>query len=271
MTNQVEEHDDTLPGEGLDYSRMPGHWLLAQMGKRVLRPGGWELTEEMLTRLDIQSSDEVVEFAPGLGLTARAALERYPASYTAIERDENAARQTRRYLAGSNQQCLVGRAEETGLPDGCESVVFCEAMLSMQTPGHKEAIAAEAARLLKPGGRYAIPELCLLPDDVVESKKSDISQALSESIHVGARPLTPTEWTELLERQGFAVSPPLTAPMHLLEPGRFIRDEGLRRSLLFVWRLGTRPAARKRIMAMRRVFRAHREHIGGITLVGVKQ
>lgn len=30
-----------LPGEGLDASKMPGHWLLARLGKRVLRPAAW--------------------------------------------------------------------------------------------------------------------------------------------------------------------------------------------------------------------------------------
>ena len=49
--------------------KMPGHWLLAKLGKRVLRPGGLELTRVMLKRLDIQSCDAVVEFAPGLGVT----------------------------------------------------------------------------------------------------------------------------------------------------------------------------------------------------------
>ncbi len=86
MDTTSENHDERLPGEGLDHSRMPGHWLLAQMGKRVLRPGGLELTHEMLARLDIGDSDDVVEFAPGLGLTARAALERNPASYIGVER-----------------------------------------------------------------------------------------------------------------------------------------------------------------------------------------
>ncbi|MFP4173650.1 MAG: SAM-dependent methyltransferase, partial [Candidatus Hydrogenedentota bacterium] len=33
--------------------RMPGHWVLAQMGKRVLRPGGMELTRAMLEALAI--------------------------------------------------------------------------------------------------------------------------------------------------------------------------------------------------------------------------
>ena len=59
--------------------------------------------------------------------------------------------------------------------------------------------------------------------------------------------------------------------MHLLEPGRFVRDEGPARGLRFVWRLMTRPAARRRILAMRAVFRTYAEHIGGITLVGVKR
>ena len=118
MDTTSENHEEILPGEGLDHSRMPGHWLLAQMGKRVLRPGGLELTQKMLAHLDIETSDDVVEFAPGLGLTARAALERSPASYIGVERDENAARQVRRFLNGPDRQCLVGRAEATGLPDG---------------------------------------------------------------------------------------------------------------------------------------------------------
>ena len=67
------DHDEMLVfgeanlGRGLDYNRMPGYWLLAQMGKRVLRPGGLELTRQMLEALDIQSTDHVIEFAPGSG------------------------------------------------------------------------------------------------------------------------------------------------------------------------------------------------------------
>ena len=30
----------SLPGEGLKTEKMPGHWVLARLGKRVLRPGG---------------------------------------------------------------------------------------------------------------------------------------------------------------------------------------------------------------------------------------
>ena len=63
-----------LPGSDLDVARMPGHWLLARLGKRVLRPGGIGLTEKLLRSLSIGPNDDVVEFAPGLGVTARLIL-----------------------------------------------------------------------------------------------------------------------------------------------------------------------------------------------------
>ena len=64
-----------MPGEELKTEKMPGHWLLARLGKRVLRPGGRQLTNRMIEALNIRPSDEVIEFAPGLGATARLTLK----------------------------------------------------------------------------------------------------------------------------------------------------------------------------------------------------
>ncbi len=258
------------PGGDLQYSRMPGHWLLARMGKRVLRPGGIELTRQMLDALDIGASDEVVEFAPGLGVTARATLGREPRSYIGIERDEAAAKHVRGYLNGESRQCLVGHAEETGLPDGSASVIYGEAMLTMQTAAQKASIVEEAARVLRAGGRYGIHELSLKPDDLAESTKAEIQQALSDAIHVGARPLTASEWRELLAAQGFVVKTQVAAPMHLLEPRRLIRDEGLPRALRFIWNVARTPAARQRIRAMHGIFRRYADHLAATAIVAVK-
>src|SRR4051794_26597211 len=57
---------ETMPGETLKTDKMPGHWLLARLGKRVLRPGGRQLTHRMIEALNIGPSDAVIEFAPGL-------------------------------------------------------------------------------------------------------------------------------------------------------------------------------------------------------------
>ena len=37
---------------------MPGHWILAKLGKRVLRPGGLELTEHLLADADLAVEPE---------------------------------------------------------------------------------------------------------------------------------------------------------------------------------------------------------------------
>ena len=61
-----------------------------------------------------------------------------------------------------------------------------------------------------------------------------IQKALTDAIHVGARPLTVTEWRTLLEAEGFIVHTQATTPMHLLEPKRLIQDEGIWGALRFV-------------------------------------
>jgi hypothetical protein len=59
-------------------------------------------------------------------------LAKGPRSYTAIERDRDAADTVNRYLSSSNQRCVLGSAEDTGLADASATVVYGEAMLSMQ-------------------------------------------------------------------------------------------------------------------------------------------
>ncbi|TFV63943.1 class I SAM-dependent methyltransferase [Geodermatophilus sp. DF01-2] len=259
---------DQLPGAALDASRMPGHWLLARLGKRVLRPGGRELTGAMLDALDIDSGDRVVELAPGLGTTTRLVLARNPASYIGIERDPAAAAQVRQLTTGPPVDCRIADAETTGLEDGGATVVFGEAMLTMQPDPAKLRIVREAARLLRPGGRYGIHELCLLPDDLDESAAERVRADLSRTIRIGARPSTVPEWRRLLESAGMSVVHEARAPMRLLEPTRVLRDEGVRGTARILRRLATDPVARRRVLAMRSQFRRHRHHLGAVSLIG---
>lgn len=250
-------------------AKMPGHWLLAKLGKRVLRPGGMEMTRRLLSALAIGSNDDVVEFAPGLGVTAQLTLACGPRSYTAVERDPDAAREVAKRLHGAQQTCVVGSAEATGLPSGSASVVYAEAMLSMQPASTKARIVAEAARLLVPGGRYGVHELCLA-DDASPAIEEEIARELSSEIHVGVRPLRRSDWLMLFEGAGFTLTHEYHAPMHLLEPRRLIADEGIWRAIRFAWNVARTPVARRRVLAMRRAFRNHRHALSAIVLVAEK-
>lgn len=260
-----------MPGDELKAEKMPGHWLLARLGKRVLRPGGRQMTVQMIEALNIGASDAVIEFAPGLGETARLTLGRKPVSYTAVERDKDAAALVQKFLQRPEQRCVVGLAEETRLPDASATVVYGEAMLSMQTPQQKSRIVREAHRLLKPGGRYGIHELCLIPDDLAESTKLEIHNDLSNAIHHGTRPLTIAEWQGVLEAEGFSVETKAQAPMHLLEPWRLIQDEGMFGAMRFAFNLLCNREARRRVLGMRRVFRRNRDHLAAVVFVAQKK
>lgn len=255
-----------LPGQGQSAEKMQGHWVLARAGKRVLRPGGIELTRKMLDALAIGPGDDVVEFAPGLGATAGMVLRRHPDSYCAVERDPAAARLLRRKFADS--KVVLGRAEDSSLPAECASVVYSEALLSMQTPQQKARIISEAFRLLRSGGRYGIQELCLLPDRIPDDLRKEIQRAMAKEIHVGVQPLCRSEWVWLFEENGLKVTWTETAPMRLLEPRRLLCDEGITGSLRILSRVATNPLLGKRMLAMRGLFRKYAEHLGAISIVG---
>ena len=239
----------------------PGHWLLARLGKRVLRPGGLGLTRRLLAQAGVGGAD-VVELAPGLGRTAADLLGLGLASYTGVESDEDAARATGR--AGT---VVIADAASTGLPDASADVVVGEAMLSMQSDAAKRRIVAEAARVLRPGGRYAVHELGLLPDDLDDETKTGLRRDLARVIKVNVRPLTIAEWSSLLEEAGFEVEWTGTAPMALLRMRRNLADEGLRGTLRIVRNVLRDADARRRVLAMRRIFQQHRHAINGVALV----
>ncbi len=258
-------HSSELPMAQRPIENVAGHWVLARLGKRVLRPGGRELTERMLGAVPIEGRD-VVELAPGLGLTARAILAFSPASYTAVDENPEAAAIVRRAV-GPLGRVVDGDASHTGLADACADVVVGEAMLTMQTDRGKAVIIGEARRVLRPGGHYAIHELGLRPDDLGDDVKTAVRVDLARAIKVNARPLTLREWRAALEAHGLEVVFADTAPMALLDPRRVLADEGPRRTLRILGNVLRDRKARARVLGMRRAFRTHRDALVAVTLV----
>lgn len=238
-----------------------GHWLLAKMGKRVLRPGGKEMTEKIVNGLNIKQDDAVVEFAPGMGYTAELLLSKKPEKYTGVELNEEAASLLQQRINKPAYRVINASASDSGLESGATDKVIGEAMLTMQADHRKSEIIREAYRLLKPGGTYAIHELGLKPDHLEPNIKQEVQQGLAKAIHVNARPLTKTEWCELLEQEGFKIKKINENPMDLLKVKRILADEGWLRTLKIGFNVLTHPKERKKIFIMRDAFKKYENHL----------
>lgn len=265
----TQASESTLPGAVLDANRMPGHWLLARLGKRVLRPGGAEMTRFLLDSLAITSADDVVEIAPGLGATTRLVLERQPASYLGVDRDPDAAGLVGSLLDGPNRRVIEASVTDTGLDAASADVAFGEAYLTMHPDSLKERAIAELARVLRPGGRFALHEVAFRSDDIDPTDRASAMADLTSTIKVNVTPMTPGEWIELLDRHGLEVIAQREVPLHLLEPRRLLADEGVVGAARFIGNVLRDHDARGRVVAMRRAMRAHEAHLQAIGLVAV--
>lgn len=268
-TKPATNRELPLPQSDRDPAHLQGHWLLARIGKHVLRPGGKKLTERMLANADIAGKD-VVEFAPGLGLTTRAILERDPKSYRGVDRDPQVVDIISKLTsekATIPASCVQRDAADTGLESNSADVVIGEAMLTMQTERGKQAIIGEAFRLLRTGGTYSIHELGLQPDNLDESVKDEVRKALARSIKVNARPLTEQEWRELLEAEGFEVLWRGKEPMALLDMKRNIADEGIGGVLRILRNVLGNKDIRARVLNMKHTFDKYSNELTGIAFV----
>lgn len=107
------------------------------------------------------------------------------------------ARRNQRRAGVENAEFLKGEIEDLPLPDASVDVVISNCVINLS--GDKERAIAEAYRVLKPGGRFAVSDIVVrgaLPEPVrtsLELWAGCIAGALEES-----------EYRELLEGVGFA-------------------------------------------------------------------
>ena len=165
---------------------------------------------------------------------------------------------------------INSNAQATGLDSESVQVVVGEAMLTMQGEKGKAQIVSEAFRILEPGGRYAIHELGLTPNDIDSQLADDLRKRLAHTIRANARPLTEKEWCALLKNAGFTIEWVGFEPMALLSPRRNLADEGVLGVLKIMRNVMRDKELRSRILDIRSVFKEYRKQLTGIAIVARK-
>jgi arsenite methyltransferase len=106
------------------------------------------------------------------------------------------ARRNQREAAVENVEFVKGTIEEVPLPDDSIDVVISNCVINLS--GDKPAVLREAARVLRPGGRFAVSDIVADPD-MEEATRRDMAQWTG--CIAGA--LTRDEFAAELEAAGF--------------------------------------------------------------------
>lgn len=167
------------------------------MGVEDLRPfeslhiGGWQATEDLLAQLGIAAGDRLVDLGCGIGGTARTAAARYGAQVSGVDLTPEfvAVAEVLSRMAGVTGVAF-SEGSVLGLPFDAGRFDFATMLHVGMNIEDKPGLFAEAARVLRPGGVFAIYDLMRvgageLPYPMPWAAKGDISFVEAPEVYAG--------------------------------------------------------------------------------------
>jgi arsenite methyltransferase len=150
---------------------------------------------------DLHEGEAVLDLGSGAGADVLISARRVGAAGKAIGLDMtdemlDLARANAAEAGVTNVEFVKGYIEDIPLPEGSVDVIVSNCVLNLS--GDKPKVLAEAARVLKPGGRLAVSDVIAGPD-MDEATRADMA-AFTGCI---ARALTEDEFRSGLEAAGF--------------------------------------------------------------------
>lgn len=176
-----------------------------------LRPGGSELSRQLLTNVQLRPGARILDLGCGKGESLALLREEYACLPTGLE--PNAAYRAAAQAANPGIKILDGLAESLPFPDQSFQVVLAECVLSLSEP--VEAALSEIKRVLLPGG-------ILLLSDVYARK-----QAVYGGCGMLRKLYTLPQLEALLQQAGFGIRRQENANAALLQMlGQMILEHG---------------------------------------------
>lgn len=168
--------------------------------------GGLEATEKLLDLIHIKQGDKVLDIGCGMGGPMRYIASKYPqcAHVTGIDlsKDYIHAAKVFSEKCGLADRTTFKQGSATALPfpDGAFDVAITM-HVAMNIP-NKESMYREAARVLKPGGTFAIYDVMMGPDFLGEDQPYPVPWAETRETSFL---VTPVEAARLVSMAGFTI------------------------------------------------------------------
>ena len=122
-----------------------------------LRPGGLDLTAELVARCGLGTGDRVLDVGCGVGATASFLNRHCGAEAVGLDISERSLAEAR--ARNKDVTWVLGRAQEIGYPDHYFDAVLCECFLS--TLDDPVRVLREIGRVLRPRGVLGVTDLYL--------------------------------------------------------------------------------------------------------------
>lgn len=182
-------------------------WVRLLLGESF-HPGGLELSRRSIDSLDLQAGAKVLELASGCGTTA---IELAHAGHNVTAVDQSPANLDRGREAAKKLGVELDfiEADAASLPFDDESFDGVLVECAVSTFVDKASVAAEVARVLRPGGRLAVSDMAVnepLPADFMEfagpwaclEDARDVAGYQSLFLNVGLRVLESVDESDAL-------------------------------------------------------------------------
>jgi len=152
--------------------------------------------------IDLQEGQTVLDLGSGGGIDVLLSARRVGPTGRAYGLDMTEemlalARDNQRKAGATNVEFLKGEIESIPLPDNSVDVVISNCVINLSAD--KDRVLAEAFRVLKPGGRFAVSDVVVLGD-----VPGDIRRSMELWIGCIAGALGDTEYVAKLVKAGFA-------------------------------------------------------------------
>lgn len=238
--------------------------FLAALGKTELKPGGSYGTKAVIRLLDLRGGKHCLVIGPASAPTALFVSMTTQATTEALVRHDSERVTEDDPSLKRRSTARVGKAEELPFPDGHFHAAMIEATLAEMHPLGQFAVLKEVHRVLKPGGRVGLHELCWRQPPTPERE-----QALRAAWGGDVYPHVARGWWDALEGAGFNGIQNEVAVVTWFTRSGMEHDEGEKAADIFHSAFED-PSKLERFTQAYREFHDFKRYYGVVLAMGVK-